>query len=69
MHLAEYVSLILRKNNVETLFLSQKRPKTTEEWFQFYDLMAVPFVVVLEPSMLNDSILGLRSRETTLQVR
>ncbi|KAK7598284.1 hypothetical protein V9T40_006519 [Parthenolecanium corni] len=54
-------------NNVETLFLSQKRPKTTEEWFQFYDLMAVPFVVVLEPSMLNDSILGLRSRETTLQ--
>lgn len=69
IHLAEYVSLTLRKSGVATLFPSKKKSKTIEEWFQFYDLMAVPFVVVLEPAMLHDSILGLRSRETTLQVR
>ncbi len=68
MYLAEYVSLNLRKGGIPTLLLHQDDKKKLDELFKFYDLLAVPYVVVLEPSTLNDGLFGLRSRETTLQV-
>ncbi|XP_065201320.1 DNA polymerase subunit gamma-2, mitochondrial [Planococcus citri] len=65
--LAEYLALNIKKVGISVLYVPLLCTNPVEEMIEYYDLLGIPFVVVLKPSTLADGIFGLRSRETTLQ--
>lgn len=67
--LATYLSLTLRRVGLHTLFSPGSRSnKTLDSQFINHDSVGIPYTVVITPDALNNGIIGLRSRDTTLQV-
>ncbi|XP_046658366.1 DNA polymerase subunit gamma-2, mitochondrial isoform X2 [Homalodisca vitripennis] len=66
--LATFLCLNLRKEGVHTLFISSSRSKKTKEaQLGFHDSIGIPYTVVVNAESLINGIVGLRSRDTTLQ--
>uniref|UniRef100_A0A1B6LUF5 Anticodon-binding domain-containing protein n=1 Tax=Graphocephala atropunctata TaxID=36148 RepID=A0A1B6LUF5_9HEMI len=66
--LATYVCLDLRKEGVHTLFTPGSRSKKSiDAQFGVHDSIGIPYTVVVTGESLTNGIMGLRSRDTTLQ--
>lgn len=64
--LAVYLTQELKKAGIYTLS-SVPAQKSVEDEFLLHDTLGIPFTVVLNEATLSDGVLGIRSRETTLQ--
>lgn len=67
--LSVYLGLNLKKSGVSTLILPNTAKKSLESQFTDLDSLGIPYTAILNDSTLDDGIVGLRSIETTLEVR
>lgn len=67
--LSIYLGLNLKKTGVSTLIAPNIGKKSLESQFTDSDCLGIPYTAVLSESTLEDGIVGLRSIETTLEVR
>lgn len=67
--LALYLCKLLKNQNITTLVLPNCHRIALGSLFKQYDEMGVPYTVHLKEETLKNGIFGLRSRDTTLEVR
>ncbi|KAK3930360.1 DNA polymerase subunit gamma-2, mitochondrial [Frankliniella fusca] len=67
LDVAKHLSRSLRQNGLSTLFLPDILKKSHDSQLVRNDEMGIPFTIVLSDSTLNDGIIWLYSRETTLK--
>lgn len=67
--LSIYLGLNLKKAAVSTLLAPNIAKKSLDLQFTDADCLGIPYTIVLNESTLDDGIAGLRSIETTLEVR
>ncbi|XP_026275903.1 DNA polymerase subunit gamma-2, mitochondrial isoform X1 [Frankliniella occidentalis] len=67
LDVARHLSRSLRQNGLTTLLLSDIAKKSHDSQLARNDEMGIPFTIVLTDSTLNDGIIWMYSRETTLK--
>ncbi|CAH0387948.1 unnamed protein product [Bemisia tabaci] len=67
--LSEHVGRNLRKSGISTLIKQDLGKKSFESQIAKNDALGIPFTIVLRESTLTDGMVGVRSRETTLEER
>ncbi|XP_034241987.1 DNA polymerase subunit gamma-2, mitochondrial [Thrips palmi] len=67
LEVAKHLSLSLRQKAVSTLMLPDIIKKSQDLQINRNDEMGIPFTIILSDSTLNDGIIHLYSRETTLK--
>ncbi|XP_057659889.1 DNA polymerase subunit gamma-2, mitochondrial [Diorhabda carinulata] len=65
--LALYLCKQLRTNHFSTLYLTSSSKNTLEAQYKQYDLLGIPYTILLNERTLKDGIAHFRSRDTTLK--